>query len=270
MNRSTINSIAFFALTTIIIIIPALFNGYPIVHQDSGHYLYTSRSLHTNATNPPGYSLFIRAVTWQSLVWLIAVVQGIILNFYLFYSMKALVPNLKIHFKVVYLFIISILSIFTGMGWFVTRIMPDIFTAYAILGIYFFIRKESSVFVRIINGVIIFWACISHFSNIYVFLLLFILLFLFYYLGKSFRNQYNLIAIICIIPILISANIFIRSYNYFNNNGFITAKYKHGAIMAKFIEYGILDDYLEKACAQHDFSLCQHKGQFPNTTGNFI
>ncbi|MCD4664187.1 MAG: hypothetical protein K8R68_02880, partial [Bacteroidales bacterium] len=99
MNRSTIHSIAFFALTTIIIIIPALFNGYPLVHQDSGHFLFTSRSLHTNALTPPGYSLFIRAVTWQSLVWLIVVVQGIILNFYLYFSMKALVPNLKIHFK---------------------------------------------------------------------------------------------------------------------------------------------------------------------------
>ncbi|MCF8367400.1 MAG: hypothetical protein K9G76_00060 [Bacteroidales bacterium] len=270
MSRKTLISIAFFAITTLILIIPSLYNGYPIVHQDSGHYLKTSRSLQTYAITPIGYSLFIRAVTWQTAVWMIVVVQALILNFFLFFSLKELLSKKEINYRLVHIIIISLLSIFSGMGWYVNRIMPDIFTAYAILSVYFFIRKDSKLITRIISGIFIFWASISHFSNIYVILLLFVFIFIFYLTNRKYRSQYHLLSLSLILPILILSNIAIRGYNYYTNNGFVTAKYKHGAIMAKFVEYGILEDYLKTACIDHNFSLCEYQGKFPNTTGGFI
>ncbi len=270
MKRKTLYIFLYFIVTTLILIIPSLYNGYPLVHQDSGHYLNSSRSLQTHAVTPPGYVFFVRVVSWQSAIWLIAVAQAFILNLFLYFTTKSFLSGKAINYKIVHLALISLLTIFSGMGWYANLIMPDIFAAYALFGFYFLVRKESKLYVRIINGFFIFWATVSHFSNFYLIILVAVLLLVFYFSSKQIKHQINILFLLLIFPIAIAGNLFIRSYNYYSGNGFILSRYEQGAIMAKFIEYGILEDYLRKTCPEHHFTLCDFQGKFPATTGNFI
>jgi hypothetical protein len=147
--------------------------------------------------------------------------------------------------------------------------MPDVFTAYMIFALFFLIRKESAIWVRIINGFIIFWAGISHLSNTYTAVLVFII-FIVVYFFSQYKSKISLYSVFAIIPIIILSNLFIRYYNYSNDYGFVTTRYKSGALMAKFIEYGLLEEYLLKHCQEEDFLLCDFIDNLPNTTGGFI
>lgn len=270
MRRDFLNDFVYFTFTTFIIILPAIYNGYPLVHQDSGHYLIKSISLISNGTTPLGYSLFIRAFSWQTLVWTVVLAQSLILNLYIFSIIKSFLAEKVKDIRIIHWGIVLLLGIFSGMGWFTSMLMPDMFTAYGILAFYFLIRKDSSLFVRIINAVVIFWACISHFSNTYIILFLLLVFIVVFYRSSIIRPQIKLFPLLSVLLILIASNLFIRAYNYYDNYGFISSRYSHAVVLAKFVEYGILEDYLDKNCDDNSFKLCEYKGNFPNTTGGFI
>ena len=122
LNKWTILNIILFVGSVLVTIAPAFSNGYPLLFPDSGTYLVSG---HTG-TVPIDRSLSYSA-------WLVIIAQSIIYNYLVFLLIKKLVQP---HRPFLVLFIIGvIMSIFSGVGYYTSLVIADIFTVISILSL---------------------------------------------------------------------------------------------------------------------------------------
>ena len=77
-NTELLKNIIFFSISSFIICLPSLYNGYPIMYFDSGNYIAQSVSLEAGDLNPIGYPLFVRAFSWRFSLWPVVFAQGLL------------------------------------------------------------------------------------------------------------------------------------------------------------------------------------------------
>lgn len=253
--------------TTFIISGPAFFNNYPLIYYDSNNYISISQTLVNLSTNPIGYPLFIRAFSWQFTMWPVIIAQSFLVNLLIFFIIRSLFTNstiYKLHFS-----IILILSLTTGMSWVSSFIMADIFVPIGILALYLFYSNNTDKFIKYFALICIAFSSIVHFI-IPLILLTTILLFVAYKFVSS-RAVFKLIykqSILLVFVILISV-FFNRNYNKMIGKE-KTPSLSQIILVARLMEVGILDEFLEKHCENNRYCLCELKGKFPNSPSEFV
>ncbi len=258
----------YFLLTALIISLPAFYNGYPLVYFDSGNYIKQSIDLVAGDLNPIGYPLFIRAFSWRFSLWPVVFAQSLIVSVLIYLSLKTIFKDRNT--KTIHFVIITLLTLFTGMGWFSSLIMADIFAPILILSIYLFLAPNTKLPVRIFAFISMAYAATTHFSIQYMLLAIFLG---FLVLGKVISNySYRTILIKGAFLLLayISAATFVSTYHYVDNKGFKSSNSKHVIIVARLMETGILDKFLEENCKDHRYALCEYAGQFPYRVSKFV
>lgn len=113
-------------LATLLLSLPALYNGFPFVFHDTGSYVFLS--FHPMRT--PYYSLFILLFHWRFSLWPVVFVQSLILAHLLYLTMRVAFGSVDLRR---YLVVMLVLTLGTSLPWFVGQIMPDIFPAVAVL-----------------------------------------------------------------------------------------------------------------------------------------
>ncbi|WP_428376677.1 hypothetical protein [Lichenicoccus sp.] len=109
----------------VILLWPAMLNGYPLVFADSGTYLSQAIQHYLGWDRPAFYSLFLFLLHWQISTWPIIVVQSLLTLYVLDAAMRAFAPRLA---RRMLLPLCAVLAILTPLPWFVDQIMPDLFT----------------------------------------------------------------------------------------------------------------------------------------------
>ncbi len=127
-------------LSTILLCMPAVYNGFPLLFFDSFDYLGNGHNvLDTLATatrhNSYGYrshfySLFLALLHALGLFWIVPVVQGLILSYILLLCFRVVAPGQP---AAVFLVGVAVLALGTSASWFVSFMMPDVFAAILIL-----------------------------------------------------------------------------------------------------------------------------------------
>jgi len=263
-----LQKLLFFSLSSFIISLPALYNGYPLMYFDSGNYIAQSVDLVAGDLNPIGYPLFVRAFSWRFSLWPVVFAQGLLISVLLYLTLRTIFKERKvwpIHF-----IIITLLTLFTGMGWFTSLIMADIFAPVMVLSIYLFFTPGTKWPVKIFALISMSFAATTHFSTQYIVLSMFIGLMV---LGKFVSNySYKQLFVRGAFMLLtyIAAVIFINAYHYADGKGFKATNSRHVILMARLMETGILDDFLEKNCEDGRYALCQYKDHFPDRVSSFV
>jgi len=104
---------------------PALLNGYPLVFADTGTYLSQAIQHYVGWDRPAFYSLFLFAIHWKTTTWSIVVVQALLTLYALDLTRRAFLPRLP---RTALLPVVGLLCLLTPLPWFVSQIMPDLFT----------------------------------------------------------------------------------------------------------------------------------------------
>ncbi len=115
-----------------LLIWPALWNGYPLLYSDTHVFITQPTPGHFNWDKPFIYGPWmLLAHAWQSL-WGVVLVQGVLLSQLVWLTQQTLgsVSPLR------HLFICVVLSLLTGASWFVSLVMPDIFSGMVVLSIF--------------------------------------------------------------------------------------------------------------------------------------
>jgi hypothetical protein len=122
---------------------PALFNRYPFFYPDSLDYiaagsrvaraLFLHRSSDFYGLRSLFYSLAILPLHWERTPWPIVFGHALLIAYLLWLVARSLLPRPLIG---VYLLLMVALSIFTGLGWFVSRILPDILAPALVLAVF--------------------------------------------------------------------------------------------------------------------------------------
>ena len=109
---------------------PALWNGYPIVFADTGTYL--SQAIHRYAgwDRPIFYSLLIFPLHATFSLWPVIVAQAHLVAWLLWLVWRTLLPGVS---PILFVVGIAALAVGTWLPWIVSEVMPDVFTPLLIL-----------------------------------------------------------------------------------------------------------------------------------------
>ena len=116
-------------LAAILLVWPAIWNGYPLVFADSGTYLGQALLGYAGWDRPPFYSLFLYVLHWRLSLWPVVAGQGLLLA-----HLLHLVLRTQGHPGPVPLLLTALaLAMLTGLPFFAAQIQPDVFTGVVVL-----------------------------------------------------------------------------------------------------------------------------------------
>jgi hypothetical protein len=111
---------------------PALYNGYPLVFSDTGTYLSQAIHLYAGWDRPVFYSLFLFALHLTLTTWPAIIAQAVLCAHMLHLTRRALCPDVSAWWL---LPLAGGLSLATALPWFAAQLMPDLFTGLLILAL---------------------------------------------------------------------------------------------------------------------------------------
>lgn len=270
-RKQIITNVFYFISTAIILCIPALYNRYLLYYTDSSLYLSYAIKLIPSIDRPIGYGYFIRAVTWQYSMWLVIFYQGLIASLLLYHTFKTVL--VKIAFKKTYHFItICVLSIFSTLGWYVSLLMPDVFTSFLILALFNILFGKNTIISYVLYSVLLFFIVFSHLSNIPVLALILITIWIFILLKKKFTTfKKNIIwgTLITVVVYLGTVG-YLLKYNYDHYQKASLSPSGGIFFFAKLIDTGVIDIYLKDNCDKKNYMICQYKDSIPRSSQTFL
>lgn len=216
------------------------------------------------------YGLFIRNIPFSTSLWSVIIFQSIFITSLILMCFKYLVKSFQSYF---YTFItVFFLSFFTGASYYVSQLMPDIFTASALIGLGLFLAIPNlSLKLRIYLALMIIFSILAHTSNLMT-LSCVIILFLIIVMISRLRKKILLRTSLMIAGIIIvfSSWYILPAINKSLGFGFITARCKNIFLMGRMIESGVLSVYLHDECGNKPIKLCEYKDKLPKTSGDYL
>ena len=267
MNNRLLKDTIVLLLGSIIFMLFALYNGFPIVSGDSITYLQSGFELKASAERPIFYGLFIRLTSLNYFsVWLTMFIQSLILCYVVLRLIKHLLPRIEITHQIG---LVLIIALGTISSWYAGQLMPDIFTPILGISVFLFLFSKNTKRQVIILLCIIFLSTLVHFSNYISLTLLAFVLIVSLIAFRSYRRQLLLktIGLLCVAIVSWTS---LMTSNYLSGRGFVTSSVAHIFLMGKLSESGVLKTYLEKACPIYNYKICAYKDNLPPVAWEFV
>lgn len=240
----------------IILMIPAWYNGYPLVYSDSGTYIQSGMDLLVPNDRPVIYGLLIRLSSLGFSLWFTIFFQSILVSIIIKGLLDILLRKISDWSR--YILLIT-LSGFSGLGWYTSQLMPDIFIFTAVGSVILLIKKQSSRF-HVILWSLVLWLSISvHFSHAIIVFILSLAIWLSRLFRKERSDKRQLIIPFVIIISLLSTSLI----NKYLNDSFKINLGSHVFLMGKMLDSGVLKSFLDDRCSSGEYMLCQYKDQLP-------
>ena len=145
-SQRSLSQLLTFGIAVYIMLWVAVFNGYPIVFDDTGEYLVDSFSLAQSPYRSIIYSIFIRLASWGMTPWLVVLAQCAITIYILHAVFEYSVPESPEprRERICFLGLVAFLAFATSLPWYLGQLMPDVFTGLAFLSAFFLSKEQSS------------------------------------------------------------------------------------------------------------------------------
>jgi len=233
---------------TLLFLLPALYNGFPLVYGDSASYL-----LRYAPEGSIGYYIFNRIFDMRVSPWPGIVLQSLIVSWTIWQFVSALF-NIA-DFPRMFL-LAAFLTVATSLPWFVSWIMPDIFTALMILALVLLCfawdalpRLSKIILVMLIGAALAF-----HQANLPVALWMFPALGLCALLGwrpsRPFLHGFfaSGIGLTLGVVAMLTLNL-VSGQVGLSRSGSVT-------LLARMLEDGTALSYLQQTCPRQHFAVC--------------
>jgi len=257
---------------------PALLNRYPLLYPDSMTYLgegrLVARALFLHRLSDYYgmrsfiYSLGILPWHWNVTAWPVVGLQALLTAFVIWLVVRSVVPRRAVW---CYLVLVALLSLLTGLGWFVSLIMPDILGPVLYLCIYLlvFARETLSRAERLSVLPIAWWGVASHATHLMLAAGMCVLLglLLVFRLPLMHRRLGAVGEVAIIVLLAVAAQLALHTYLYGKPslNG-----ERPPFLMARVIADGPGFWYLKQHCRQVKFVLCDHLHDLPQEPDEFL
>ncbi len=257
---------------------PALYNGYPLIYPDSLSYIESGRPvaralfLH-NFADYYGersfiYSLVILPFHWNITPWPIVVLQALLTAYVIWLVVRSLLPRQTVTH---YFFLVVPLTLFTGLGWVVGLIMPDILGPVLYLSIYLlvFAPETLSRAERLTVVPIACWAAASHVTHLILAAGMCLLLASLVVVWRhSTRIRWRAVGGVAVI-LLIAAAAQYALYAYLYGKPSLTGD-RPPYLTARIITDGPGRWYLERNCPNVKLAMCNYVHRLPESTDDFL
>jgi hypothetical protein len=271
------------ALATLTLLIwPALVNGYPLLYPDTLDYLGTGHAalfalIHQHypafsAVRSAVYAAGIYLFHWNRTLWPILALNAAAVVFPMYLVTRSLVKRDAWRKT---LAILATLSILTGLSWYTSFLMPDIFGAPLYLAIYLFAfaRETLRPAEQIALVALAVFGATAHSSHLLLAMCLCAMLWLLWLMSRVRRSS----TIMCMRSLGVTTAVIMGAI--FLQLGVNQHLYGHASLTGvspPYLEARILADgtgarYLQEHCAEHpQWVLCHHLDNLPADADSFL
>lgn len=251
----------FLLLSGLQLLLPALYNRYPLVNADTATYLASGFKPETPFDRPITYGLLARLFSLNGAsLWLVVYAQALLVAHLLYIIIKQVMgASYRWYYGVG---MVLLLSLGTGLSWVVCQVQPDIFTAIGLLCIVALLISGHSRGTRIYLYILFFVAVATHLSHPLLFVSVLAALWV---LRRVYVSAGNLP--VRPIRFLVLAGLALGSIALM---GAALSKSKHVYFTGTLLEKGVLKKYLDDKCPTTPYKLCAYKDALPATSDEFI
>lgn len=252
IKRQKLENFLLFSLSLLVMLLPALLNGYPLLFSDSGTYIISGHIDYVPVDRPISYGLFVRHLSLSWRLWLVIVIQTA-----LFYYCVFLLVRFHAQLKKPFLwtfFILLILSIFSGLAYFASHLTADIFTSMTFLTLFLIYSLPKSQKIHLVFLCVLFgFSTISHLSHLPLSLALIAFLAIVELFKRiKYKHFYKLKRLIFLSSIFVGSLLTSSIVNYYFSGSAKLSRASNIVIGARFIETGIANEHLKRVCNSGD------------------
>ncbi len=235
---------------------PALWNGYPLLYSDTHVFITQPTPGHFNWDKPFIYGPWMLPFhAWQSL-WGVVLVQGILLSQLIWLTQQAVRPASAVR----HLLICFAVSLLTGASWFVSLVMPDIFSGMVVLSIFVLgfstkLSRAMTVWISLVGALAI-SVHLSHLVIAAASLLVVLML-------KWRRLLYALIPLVLALAALVGTTIYAF-------NKVAVSPFGSVFMLARMSADGNVKSILEKYCPEKSWHLCAWTERLAQDSDSFM
>jgi hypothetical protein len=235
-------------------------NGYPLIYPDTGTYIYSGFNNLYFVDRPIFYGFFLRHISLAVSPLLVIFAQALIVCHLISLTTSMFFEGLKKN--IVFLGSVLFLTFTTGYSYTVSILIPDIFTAVSLLCLINLLLNNGLTKPQtIIISILFVFSLCTHFSNILILLLLFIGIFALWGWKKLRKEHFSFKVkkILLSFFLFVSCFVLIPSVNYGIAGKFKITEGGHVFMVQHLLDVGILEDYLNVACKDKNYRICEYK-----------
>jgi hypothetical protein len=247
------------------LLLPALWNGYPFIFFDSGDYLVAALSGERVVYRDPVYGFLVAPLHGRISLWGVAVGQSLLAAWILHECVRQVLPapgRAK-----AYLGIVALLAAGSSLPWFSGQVMPDILGALAVLLFFLVALGDMPDGRRLVFAALLAVAIACHLSFLPLGLALLLLLALLKRglarRGVTLRLAGAGAAMAAAPAIIVAANLALGGPAKLSQTG-------HAFLLARLVQDGLAKRTLDRLCPDAKLKLCAHKDALPATANDFL
>jgi hypothetical protein len=261
-----LSSMLAYGLAMSLLCMPAIWNGFPLVHDDLGGYLerWPLRSLGHGRSVPYGLLLWATRTTW----WIPTILLQSIVTVWTVDRALAVFGRRRSQWTVVY--VVASIAMTSGVAFFVSKIMPDAWAAPAIISLHLMAwhSDQLSALERAVMIAIVVLAGAFHMATLAVLLALSILHGVAWALvGKARGGAVGLLyaggAVWTALAALLASDLVVAGRFTVTPGGDVF-------LFARLTQSGIIGKVLAAECPREDWLLCNFRNDLPPTADGFL
>lgn len=272
MLRAAAGELAYVLLTGIIVVVPALMNGSPLVYSDSGTYMRVAFDIEPPTDRPVGYSLLIRATTWRATMWTIIYFQGAVVSWLLLEVLRQLFPNAQ-RIKRAHMLLLAGLVLLSSLPWYAAQVMPDILAGLlGILSFLLFCGRRLGKAKTILLWMLLFIFTISHYSFMAIMLGTAIGLLA----ARSIRTWRRAFAErfwrnwVGLLASTLAGILFVQWNNHQHGHGWVLSPTTDLFMASKLCESGVMYEHLKRTCPGNPRPVCARMDELDKAAWHFV
>jgi hypothetical protein len=256
MRAEKIKNIFVILLGALPFIWPALWNGYPLAYSDTNVFISQPAPGYFNWDKPFIYGPWMLLVHgWQSL-WGVAVAQAILVSQLLWLTLSVFGPPSKTRF----LLLCLVLAVCTGASWFVSLLMPDVFSALVVLSIFVLgfsprLSRSLTVWICLVGAL----AIAVHLSHLVIAAACVVIVLLL---------RFSRIGIV-MLPLVLALGLLV-STSYYAFNKLAVSPFGSVFMLARLAADGHVNAALDANCPKAGWHLCKWKDRLPSDSDAFM
>lgn len=246
------------AAGALLLMLPAFYNGYPLLNPDDGTYISSGFLPETPNDRPIIYGLLLRVFSFNGVsLWLALCFQAYIVS-WLVFRIAQHITGKKLWIP---LLVTCLPAVISTLSWKVSELIPDVFTAIALMCIMLIVAGLESKPVTVCLYVLYFIAVATHMSHVMIFAILLVAL-LFFYRRIPAPAGVRPCRRILLLLFLTLATIAVM--------GSALSKSRHVFTIGALQTRGVLKPILDDKCQTEHFKLCAYKDALPADANEFI
>jgi hypothetical protein len=257
--------IAAVSVATLLLFLPAVWNGFPLLFYDTGAYLGRAFFDTLSPGRSAVYGFFLGAGHWLNF-WPVVFVQSVTTVWLVALLFRAHDLDDRPALLAV---VVAILATTTGLPWLTGQLMPDVFAGLAVLALYLLVFRDNAVAGWERNGLIVLiaFAAATHNATLAVVLILLLS-------GAAARFAWPQLfpaiglarvagALALSVAMLLTANLAVAGRLAWTPGG--TA-----FVFSRLVQDGIVHRFLEDNCPNPRYELCKYRAALPYHANDFL